>query len=93
MFEQLFLFGLLFWLIFEIYKEHYQLSNSLTEIFFDFHTDPILIFENDTSIKANGIFISTFGKLLRIEKISHHSQMLTSITNPDKILFEFYKGG
>jgi len=92
MIEQFVMFASLFWLVYEIYKEKYELSNSLTEIFYDFHNDPILIYENETSIKANNVFLSNFRSLIKSEKIHHHSQMLTEIINPDKILFEFYKG-
>lgn len=92
MIEQFVLFGSLFWLVYEIYKEKYELSNSLTEIFYDFHNDPILIYENENDIKANSAFLNLFGSVIKSEKIHHHSQMLTSIINPEKILFEFFKG-
>lgn len=91
MVEQFVLFFLLFWLVYEIYKGKYELSNSLTEIFYDFHNDPILIYDENT-IKANKMFLTQFGSLIKIEKIHHHSQMLAQILNPDKIKFEFYKG-
>lgn len=87
------MFGSLFWLVYEIYKENYELSNSLTEIFYDFHNDPILIYEDETLIKGNKVFLNYFGKLVKYEKFNHHSQMLTEITNPNKVLFEFYQGG
>jgi hypothetical protein len=92
MVEQFIMFASLFWLTYEIYKEKYELSNSLTEIFYDFHNDPIIIYEDETSIKGNNVFLSYFGRLIKSEKIHHHSQMLTEITNPDKILLEFYQG-
>jgi signal transduction histidine kinase len=87
------MFGSLFWLVYEIYKENYELSNSLTEIFYDFNSDPILIYEDETLIKCNKVFLSYFGKLVKYEEFVHHSQMLTEITNPNKVLFEFYQGG
>ena len=92
MVEQFVLYLSLFILVFQIYKEKYELSNSLTEIFYDFHNDPILIYEDEMSIKANNVFLNLFGSLIKSEKICHHSQMLTQIINPHKIFFEFYKG-
>lgn len=92
MIEQFVLFSSLFWLVYEIYKEKYELSNSLTEIFYDFHNDPVLIYDDETSIKCNGVFLQYFGRFIKSEKIHHHSQMLTEVTNPDKLLFEFYQG-
>jgi signal transduction histidine kinase/CheY-like chemotaxis protein len=91
MLEQFCMFGCLFWLIYEIYKEKYELSNSLTEIFYDFHNDPIVIYEDEKWIKCNNVFLGNFGKLVKYEKFDHHSQMLTTITNPDKVIFEFYQ--
>jgi hypothetical protein len=85
------MFGCLFWLIYEIYKEKYELSNSLTEIFYDFHNDPIIIYEDEKLIKGNKVFLSNFGKLVKCKEFDHHSQMLTTITNPDKVIFEFYQ--
>ena len=28
---------------------------------------------------------------MKYEEFDHHSQMLTTITNPDKVIFEFYQ--
>ena len=53
----------------------------------------MLIYDDETSIKCNGVFLQYFGRVIKSEKIHHHSQMLTEITNPDKLLFEFYQGG
>ena len=93
MLEQIVMFLSLFWLVYEIYKEKYELSNSLTEIFYDFHNDPVLIYDNETSIKGNSVFLQYFGKFIKRGKIDHYSQMLTEITNPGKLMFEFYQGG
>lgn len=92
MVEQIVTFASLFWLIYEIYKEKYELSNSLTEIFYDFYNDPIVIYEDESSIKANIEFLSYFGKAAKRAEIRHHSQMLTEITNPDDIMLEFHQG-
>ena len=94
MVEQFFLFSCLFWLIYEIYKENYQLSNSLTEIFYDFHNDPVLLYEEETqSIKVNSMFVNSFGHLIKRRKLFHHSQMLTEILNPHEIVFECLQDG
>ena len=93
MVEQIVMYVSLFWLIYVIYKEKYELSNSLTEIFYDFHNDPVLIYDDETSIKGNSVFLAYFGKFIKRGKINHYSQMLTEITNPGKLMFEFYQGG
>ena len=93
MVEQFFLFGCLYWLIYEIYKEHYTLSNSLTEIFYDFHNDPVLLYEGNDSIKVNSMFESFFGHLIKSKKMYHHSQMLTELLNPHEIILEFLEHG
>jgi len=85
--ELIFTYCALFWLIHEIYKENYLLSNSLTEIFYDFHNDPIVFYEGGQNIKVNRSFLSHFGYLVKTRKMKHHSQMLTEIVNPEKIIF------
>ncbi|CAI2382301.1 unnamed protein product [Moneuplotes crassus] len=89
--EEILTFFSLFYLVYEIYKENYFLSNSLTEIFYDFTDDPVIIYDDADTVKCNGKFIQTFGNLLRFEKVRHHSQMLTRILNPKKIIFELKK--
>jgi signal transduction histidine kinase len=85
--EQIFTYCCLFWLVHEIYKENYLLSNSLTEIFYDFHNDPIVFYEGGTNIKVNRSFLTHFGYLVKTSERKHHSQMLTEIANPEKIMF------
>lgn len=70
-----------------MYKENYGLSNSLTEIFYDFHTDPILIIDSGNYIKANKMFIENFGHLVRSRTNNHHSQMVAELINPEKLCF------
>lgn len=89
--EEILTFFGLFWLTFEIYKEKYYLSNSLTEIFFDFNNDPVIIYDDEGKIKWNNVFLKLFGSLVNFEKIRHHSQMLTKILNPQKRIFELKK--
>ena len=89
MLEEIVIFSALFWLIFEIYKENYNLSNLLTEMFYDFHTDPVIWYDDENVIKCNKIFLSYFGKLIKCNKIWHHSQMLTQILNPHQVFLDF----
>jgi hypothetical protein len=77
----------LFWMIHGIYKENYSLSNSLTEIFYEFHNDPIVFYEGDNDIKVNKSFLSHFDFLVKTKLVKHHSQMLTEVDNPDEIMF------
>ncbi|CAI2382052.1 unnamed protein product [Moneuplotes crassus] len=91
--EEVVTFIALFYLVFEIYKENYYLSDSLTEIFYDFHNDPVIIFDDFMNIKCNKNFLMCFGNLVSCEKIRHHSQMLTKILNPQKRIFELKKDG
>ena len=93
MVEQLIIFASLFYLIFEIYKENYYFSDSLTEIFLDFHNDPVIIFEDESNIKWNMMFSSYFSSLIKPKKFKHHSQMLTTILNSDEIIFDQIKEG
>lgn len=89
MIEQFYMYLCMFWMIYDIYKEKYELSNSLTEIFYDFQNDPILLYEEGKLLKANRSFITHFGYLTKVKDFSHHSQMLQEIENPKKIIFEY----
>lgn len=73
-----------------IYLEKYKSNNTQTEIFYDFHNEPVIIYEDEKNIKANHLFVKYFGRQVKSKKMSHHSQMLTEITNADDILLEFY---
>lgn len=88
MLDQFLMYGTLFLLIYEIYKEKYKLSNSITEIFYDFHNDPILLYEEGKALKANRSFINNFGNLAQVREAQHHSQMISEIINPRKIFFQ-----
>jgi signal transduction histidine kinase len=87
LFEQIYMYAALFWMIHGIYKEYYSLSNSLTEIFYEFHNDPIVFYEGDKDIKVNKSFLSHFDFLVKTKLVKHHSQMLTEVDNPDEIMF------
>lgn len=93
MLEQFCHYGTLFWLIYQIYKENYELSNSLTEIFYDFHNDPVILYEGKDSIKVNKMFVSFFDHLIKSKKMYHHSQMLTEWLNPNDIILEYLEKG
>jgi len=85
--EQLYMYTALFILVHEIYKQDYLLTNSLTEIFYDFQFDPIVFYEGEESIKVNHSFLSHFGYLIKTKKAKHHSQMLSEIGSPEKLVF------
>jgi hypothetical protein len=82
------MFVALFWMIYIIYKENYLTSSSVTEIFYEFHTDPIMFLETGKKTKVNKVFLTHFGYLVNTKKIKHHSQMLTEILNPENVIFE-----
>lgn len=46
-----------------------------------------MFFEGDTNLKVNRSFLTHFGYLVKTSERKHHSQMLTEITNPEKIIF------
>jgi signal transduction histidine kinase/CheY-like chemotaxis protein len=87
LYEQIFAFCSLFWMIGIIYKESYFLSNSLTEIFYEFHNEPTVIFDRNSKFKVNRSFLHNFGNLVTTKQIQHHSEMLTEITNPEDLNF------
>ena len=59
-FEELIMFCGLVFLVHHMFKQNYDLSISTIEISYDFHNDPLLIWEESNPVKANRTFTKTF---------------------------------
>ena len=85
------MFLCMFYLVFEIFKQHYEMSNSFIEISYDFHNEAVLIYKNKNCIKANKVFVNNFKNFGHFTDAHHYSQMITEVEHPDEIYIEFLK--
>jgi hypothetical protein len=87
--KQIMMYAGLFYLVYEIFKQNYEFSNSVIEISYDLHEDPVIIYEKDQNIKVNRKFREIFHSVEDFKFINHYTQMLFYIARPDKIIFKF----
>lgn len=63
--EQILIFGAIFLMVGSIIQEKYNSNNTQTEIFYDFHNEPVIIYEDESIIKANYLFVKYFGRQVK----------------------------
>jgi hypothetical protein len=85
--KQILMYAGLFYLVYEIFKQNYELSNSVIEISYDSHEDPAIIYEDNQNIKVNRSFREAFQSIGDFKFINHYAQMLYYIEEPEEIIF------
>jgi signal transduction histidine kinase len=87
--KQMMLYAVLFYLVYEIFKQNYELTNSVIEVSYDLHEDPVIIYENNQNIKVNRRFREIFESVGDFKFINHYTQMLYYIAKPGEIIYTF----
>lgn len=75
----------IFWLVYELYKQNYDFTDSIIDISYDFDNDPAIILDGNNRIKANKKFSKIFSSFDEFKFTSHYTQILWEIKNPNNI--------
>lgn len=76
---------ILFWLVYEVFKQNYDFTDTVIDISYNFHADPIIICDNRNVLKVNKRFTKIFEEQDEFEYTNHYTQILNQIKDANKL--------
>ena len=83
--EQLLMFCGVFLLVYQVFKQNYEFSNSMIDISYEMHSEPVLIYDDKIKVKVNNKFKEIFAEAGKFKLVDHYSQILNEIANPGEM--------
>lgn len=83
--EQLLMFCGVFLLVYQVFKQNYEFSNSMIEMSYELHSEPVLIYGGKHNVKVNNKFKTIFAEAGRFKCMDHYSQILSEIDEPGEM--------
>lgn len=77
----------LFGLVYEIFRQNYEMSNSAIEMSYDLHDDATAIYQKGEEIKVNQRFRQIFETGARFKYADHYTQILNIVEDPQNLVF------
>lgn len=87
--KQSLMYAGLFGLVYEIFRQNYELSNSAIEMSYDLHEDATIIYQKGERVKVNERFKQIFETATNFKYADHYTQILKYVEKPEELSFKF----